>query len=106
MKKRWQPKTLWPRCPECGLLARGPKCLSKDQCTKTMISFEVKSPPKEDKRPPLPEKAEQNQDELWKKVSEEINDEGLWIYEDWDGFKITPKGIAYLKEQFIITRKE
>lgn len=51
-------------------------------------------------------KEEESQEELWKAVSNEINDEGLWLYEDWDGFKLTAKGYKYLMQQFTIARKK
>ena len=54
----------------------------------------------------LKESPKESQEELWKAVSNEINDEGLWLYEDWDGFKLTAKGYKYLMQQFTITRKK
>jgi len=70
------------------------ECNSDCECTTPCIARKVAV---------ITRQEEESQEELWKKVSNEINDEGLWLYEEWDGFKITPKGIAHLKERFIIT---
>lgn len=72
-----------------------------DRCVKAILSYsQIKL------NPSGVDLEEESQEELWKEVSNEINDEGLWLYDDYVGFTLNAKGFAYLMSQFTITRKK
>ena len=82
----------------------GGKLLAYDQMKEMLEQYAIRIKELEEKEF-TPSTEEESQEELWKAVSNEINDEGLWLYDDYVGFTINAKGFAYLMKQFTITRK-